>query len=382
MNNKLGWMLPVIVLLVACSGGGSGPGDPSGNANAVYDTLLTAHVTTLRSIASYDIDNDGNMDILAYRYDLPSASDLYFGNGNGSFVDNGETYIGGARSLAFGDLDNDNIPDIVTGTHSSVGIYQGDGSGKFTGVGGTFLLADQDSLVVDDFDHDGNLDVAATSAAYPDGFSVMLGNGDGTLQSDVHYEIESLSSIAKGDFDQDGNIDLVVTGLYTADILIEMGNNDGTFQSSIRVATGDGSVNTQNRSVTTGDINGDSALDIIVGKMFGKQFSVLLNDGEGNFTLSIVTTTNIPAKVIIADMDGDGNMDVVSANPSSGANIYIQKGNGDGTFVNDYTLSTGSIVSDFTVADFNRDGKPDIAAVVNQAEAVVAVYMNGGNYTY
>jgi len=384
MKYKLGIITVYYFILAACSSGSSGTGEPSGSgATLVYDTLLPADVTTLRSIAAYDINADGNMDILAYRYDLPSSSQLYFGNGNGTFTDKGSAFIGGAQSVAFADLDKDTIPDIVVGTHDSVGVYHGMGDGTFTGVGGAFLLADQYSLVIDDFNHDTNLDIAATHQAYPNGLSVLLGNGNGTLKADVHYNAgDSTSSMTKADFNKDGNIDLAVTGIYTAAIYVLLGNSDGTFKPATLISTGDGSAATQNRSIASGDLDGDTNIDLVVGKMFGKQFSVLINDGAGNFTLSNVATTNITAKVVIADMDGDDIEDVVSADPSFSANVYIHRGNGDGTFVNDYTLNTTSTLSDFTVADFNRDGKKDIAAVVNRTDGVVAVYMNGGAYTY
>jgi hypothetical protein len=128
------------------------------------------------------------------------------------------------------------------------------------------------SIATGDFNHDGKLDIAVVD---DDGFSVSLGNGDGTFQKAVSYAATGLS-IAAGDFNKDGNIDLVMAN-GNSSVSVYLGNGDGTFQLPKTTTT------TENcRFVAVGNFNGGENLDIVV--IDTPYISVLLGNGDGTLS--------------------------------------------------------------------------------------------------
>jgi hypothetical protein len=168
-----------------------------------------------------------------------------------------------------------------------------------------------------------------------------------------------------GDFNGDGHIDLAVSNSLSNTVSILLGNGDGTFAPQQTYPAGLSPV-----SVVVGDFNGDGKLDVVTENNGG--VSVLLGNGDGTF--GPPQTFDSSADVIAAgDFNGDGKLDLVSSVDVTiqrePANVAILLGNGDGTFADPVfvpmvtiDLFQGSSTSGVVVADFNGDGKPDIAA--------------------
>jgi FG-GAP-like repeat/FG-GAP repeat len=119
------------------------------------------------------------------------------------------------------------------------------------------------SVATGDFNGDGHLDLVVVNfGGYPDAgkVSILLGNGDGTLQAAQSYSVGVFpEAVAVGDFNGDGHLDLVVANSGSNSTSILLGNGDGTFQVAQNYDAGYNPV-----SVAVGDFNGDGYLDLAV----------------------------------------------------------------------------------------------------------------------
>jgi hypothetical protein len=232
-------------------------------------------------------------------------------------------------------------------------------------------------------DGDNNLDVV-TADPTPDSpapdsstITVLLGNGDGSFMPKVNYPgctVGSALKILLADFNRDGNTDIalgcsdgttVATGNgFTGNggLVIILGNGDGTFQAPVFHSTGDVA------SIAMGDFNGDGILDIVVTDRAQQNVIFFLGNGDGTFTQepasSNILTVGPAHGVVVADFNGDGKDDIAYAvgNVNSLSDLYVAIGNGDGTFQVP-TLPVATQIGEFlTVGDINADNKQDIVS--------------------
>lgn len=204
-----------------------------------------------------------------------------------------------------------------------------------------------------------------SSAGNTSGGSLVLGNGNGTFQSVNRFALGfSASSLQLVDINNDGKLDLLGTDNQANTAAVLLGRGNGTFSSPTTFATG-----TAPYSLQTGDFNHDGKLDIAVadqGNNTGTTVSVLLGDGAGGFAARTAYTVGTgPRDIAIADVNGDGNLDIVSANRGAGAGTTASTllGNGDGTFQTAKTSTTPSGPIALTLDDYNGDGAVDLATV-------------------
>ncbi len=226
------------------------------------------------------------------------------------------------------------------------------------------------SIATGDLDGDGALDLAVANYSDND-VSVLLGNGDGTLQSPVDYGVANgPTSIATGDLDGDGALDLAVTKLRDIghdNLSVLLGNGDGTFQSPV-----DYPVGTQPRSLATGDLNGDGALDLAVA-----------NSGSDNVSVLIGLTASATVEIDIKPAS-----DTNTINPFSRGVIAVAI-LGSATFdVGDLDLGklafgpagaapafdlTNPLVYWLSHWDVNGDGRKDLLSSYRTAETGIAM---------
>lgn len=300
-----------------------------------------------------------------------------------SYVFGAASYsVAGPGPMMEADFNGDGIPDLAVlgssnGMSQAMSIFLGTTHGAFAprvdyllGLNGGPIGASD--FTVGDFRGNGTLDIVLISESDYYAASIMLGNGNGTFQAPVPLNQTipngSFVTVASADFNGDGKLDLVFisnnfgTG---ATMLVLFGNGDGTFQLPASYSTDGG-------YLAIGDFNGDGLPDIALASGVydsypaSSQISVYMNNGAGAYQ----TPVNYPiggnvTALALADLNGDGKLDLVASTGGTAATVYTLLGNGNGTFGSalSYTYSLLSIYGAPSIAtgDFNGDGKLDLA---------------------
>ena len=315
----------------------------------------------------------------------------------------------GANAVAIADVNQDGILDLVvanlctdsTCTASNVGVLLGNGDGTFQAAvgydsGGLYA----DSVVVADLGN-GTVDIVvancgansnANCVSASGNVAVLIGNGDGTFQAAVPYNLSGggfgSTSVAVADVNGDGNPDLVVAAGCTGGgcVGVLLGNGDGTFQTEL---TPNPSGGIAALALAVADVNGDGKPDVVVANQCtdisctSSSVGVLKGDGTGTFQAVVNYDSGglFPDAVVIADL-GNGKLDLVVANSSTSisldaANLGVLLGNGDGTFQTAVVYPSGAFgAASLAVADVNGDGKPD--AVVANCSSTASSCIGGG----
>lgn len=230
------------------------------------------------------------------------------------------------------------------------------------------------ALTQGDVNGDGKLDLIVGSGS---NVIVLLGNGNGTFQAGQTFATGSApDSVALGDVNGDGKTDLAVANDNNDSLSVLLGNGDGTFQTQQTLVTG-----SHPHSIAVGDVNGDGRVDLVVTNTGLDCVGVLLGNGNGTFQAQqTFATGSQPWSIAMADLNRDGKPDLVATNNSS-STVSILYGNGDGTFQAQQTYATQAFPRWVTVSDLNGDGKPDIA-VANYGSDTVSVFLGNGNGTF
>jgi hypothetical protein len=186
-------------------------------------------------------------------------------------------------------------------------------------------------------------------------------------------------SIALADFNGDGRVDLAVADNVIGvgpRVSVMLGNGDGSFQSPQHFIAG-----ANPRSVMAADFNGDGIIDLVVTNFdlqSSNTVSVLLGVGDGTFQQPPMSYTVglSPIFIAIADFNRDGVPDLAVADYRSDR-VSVLLGIGDGTFQEGPTLEVGYYPVAIAVADFNADGFVDLAVANSQASSVSVLLGNG-----
>src|SRR5690349_13147249 len=212
-------------------------------------------------------------------------------------------------------------------------------------------------------------------------FRSLLGNGDGTFQTTVNYAAGSLPGfVAAGDFNKDGKPDLVAANDSSGGgVSVLLGNGDGTFGTRVSYGTAPGSY-----AIAVADFNRDGKLDLAVANQglgsSGTNVSLLLGNGDGTFQSAVNYVTGFgPSFVAASDLNGDGKLDLIVANQGMMTNVAdlvngsvsVLLGNGDGTFQPSVNYIDGMSALSVAVSDLNGDGKLDVAVAIHKGNVVV-----------
>jgi hypothetical protein len=308
-----------------------------------------------------DVNGDGNNDLVMANYNAGTVG-VYLGNGNGTFqtptiYSSSTASIGGTHHAYLSDLNGDGKLDIVTTNYSdgTVSVLLNNGNGGFQPRTSYATGALTYQAVLADVDGNGTTDLLVSSNS---GVVELLGNGDGTFQSPrVVTSTVVNGSIATADFNGDGRPDLVEATNTAVSVFLNEGNGQFDLVSSTLLPAG--SIST---GLAAGDVNGDGKADVIVSNYQDHSLTILLGDGTGSFAAPAIYSTGpdvMPIDPVLADMNGDGYVDIVVGSDTS--NIGVLVNNGNGTFNTAQAFPAGSY-DRITVGDLNNDGKPDVVA--------------------
>lgn len=389
-----------------------------------------------------DINNDGRLDIIAGLFNGTDQGlvAILLGTGTGFFVHATQspisTFSSNSAAVVVGDFNEDGNKDFaVPGRLVGVEIWLGFREDVFTvfGPGPTVVTGNSPlSLTVANFNPDGHLDLLADNrvvlgtgtasfsppivasfdensvpalaadvnndthvdvvTAGPRGITIMLGNGTGNLVRGKSYIARALifgSSIALGDFNQDGKVDLASTQSNGIGILD--GDGTGGFNEAYSYHTHAPVM----RDMVGADFNNDGKQDFaIVGPSFGgvqnpggSAVDVALGDGSGVFTRKSLTNFGAVRlnSVTAADFNSDGKVDLAVTNVVDGR-ISILFNDGTGGFPTDGfsapNIPVGSVLSAIKAGDFNNDTKADLVAIILNSNSYTVLLGNGnGTFT-
>jgi hypothetical protein len=350
--------------------------------SAVSFSVPTTYAVTSggSSVAMGDFNGNGKLD-LAVASEGSNSVGVLLGNGDGTFQAP-QNFAAGYTpvSVAIGDFDGRHyangqpIMDLAVANlnTNTVSVLLGNGDGTFQTAKSYAVGNNPNSIAVGDFDGDGTPDLAVTNQSSAT-VSVLLGNGDGTFRTAQSYAVGfSPTSVAVGDFNRDSKPDLAVANSGSNSVSVLLGNGDGTFQPAQNIAFAYGPT-----SVVAGDFNGDGKPDLAVsGALLSNQayVSVLLGNGDGTFQ----PAQNIPFGYItdlvaVGDLNGDGNLDLVTANPFNN-NVGVLLGNGDGSFQGAQNFAVGSFPHSVAVGNFDgrhyANGQPILDLAVASGSGV------------
>ena len=388
-----------------------------------YGFIAAAQPSSLfsRYTALSDIDGDGKIDIVT----ADSAGIVVTpGNGDGTYRPSIHTVLSDmASAFAVADIDGDGRQDLIVyggaafSTQSlTVLLGLGDGSFRLAGkmaLSGTAFNqnpAGANLIVLADFDRNGLLDIAtyngrvSLNGVSTDTVSVRLNQGNGTFGSPVTFSTGPWSGspssiIVAGDFNHDGNPDIAEASAYGGMSVI-LGTGTGAFGSPLTFSA-NLDPGTQITNLAVADLNGDGSPDLVTAQSWNlvptaASAGVYLGHGDGTFAprvayrpsvADIYGTTSVNAgALLLADLTGDGKLDLVTSNyrPSGFGEIAVYPGNGDGTFQPASVYQTSAQAYLLAAADLNSDGRVDLVVTSpSTATQLVALQiLNGASAPY
>jgi hypothetical protein len=252
-----------------------------------------------------DLDGDGDLDL--------AASKVFLNQGGFQFT---ESEALATPRLAV-DVDGDGDWDLIESvTAQTMAVLKNDGHGRFTPA--QMLQSSLTDLRAGDLDNDGDVDLVAITSLAQQQASVWLNDGSGNFTlSDAGIGVDASRGLSLGDVDGDGDLDVFVASWGAAGARNPPDRvwlNDGTAHFSAGDAPLTGSV-----QIAFADLDGDGDLDAVAGQHVpyssekGQPSQLLLNDGKGRFSLGGLLGGANFQRVVLGDLDGDGDLDAVVA---------------------------------------------------------------------
>ncbi len=337
-----------------------------------------ATLPTPVSILIADLDGDGKSDLAIVNENSYTLS-LFRNTGNNgtiSFTAEGDFGTGsGAYLVTSGDLDGDGKPDlaVLNSIARTVSLFRNTGSSGKISFAAKFdftTVKTLDNVSIGDLDGDGKPDLIILSA---NSNTLCIHRNTGSkgifsFAASVDYPTDSYPFCTSiGDLDGDGKPDLAIAN--TISKTVSVFRNTGTSGIISFDTKVDFAAETQVRSVSIGDLDGDGKPDLAVANSGAAMVSVLRNTGSSG-AVSFASKVDFPAginptNVSIDDLDGDGKLDLAVANYGSNTvSVYRNTGSsGTISFATKVDFTTGTNPYGISTGDLDGDGKSDLAVV-------------------
>ncbi len=346
------------------------------------------------AVAVGDVTGDGMADLVTAT--TAGGITIAPGNGDGSFgtLQSIAPFASSLSGLTLASVDGSGRLDIIAAdpAENEVWVLLNQGNGTFgapvaysTGTGSA-----PQAVAVANLGNGQNDIITANSGNNT--VSVLVGHGNGTFHPHQDYGtgVDPVA-LAIGDLNNDGKLDLVTANTLGNSVSVLRGNGDGTLRPTLDVpitVVVDSLVSTVSRpvGVALGDFNGDGRLDLVTANSATASVTVALGNGDGSFGIQqnvpVDTKTSLkdnPSAVVAADLDGDGKVSIAFTEPKRGA-IGVLPGNGDGTFATQVDYVASANPTAMAVGNFNGDltslGNPRLdLATVDPSDAQAAVLL-------
>ena len=336
---------------------------PPAPASGLFGNTQVIGFAAIRSRPA-DLDGDGDVDVVgAMEYDEIAWLE---NDGNQGFtfhiIDDGPSI---ARAVLAADVNGDGFMDVIA-AHAPGGVgeprilwHRNDGNQNFTEFVITAALDLPEALCAADLDQDGDLDVCSASSLDNTLAWHEYDGAEGFTDHLITTLANGAASIAAADMDRDGTMDIVCGS--RDDDTIAWYENDGrqNFSAHTISTSADGV-----QSVCAADLDADGHMDVISASILDGKVAWYRNDGAQGFDEHVLSASHTGARdVSAADLDGDGDLDVIAAWKESffgtGTDrLAVYRNNGQGEFVEQVISADGAY--SLSVADLDGDGDLDI----------------------
>jgi len=323
------------------------------------------------SLAALDYNHDGKPDLAVANVNSGTIS-LLPGNGDGTFgapvaISTGEDLQGVPASILALDLNGDGAPDLVVANRNdnSISVLLSS-AGAFGQPRITPIPCNPVFLAYNDFNNDGKPDLAA-ACPKSNAFVILTGNGDGTFQPPVSYGAgNSPASIGVLPL-RDGSSEIFTADHVTRELLFTPVTPQGDV-----AAPPFNTVGGHPTGIAAADLNNDGQPDVVI-TGGSSDVSVMIAQSGTQFKAPVGYSLGPSASgaqaVALGDLNGDNRPDVIVANLGNGGNpfgaptgsVSVFLNNGDGTLKSPTTTTVNETAQSLALGDFNKDGKLDVA---------------------
>jgi hypothetical protein len=281
------------------------------------------------------------------------------------------------------DVDRDGDADLVVGGTPARWFENTDGAGTYGTaqlIGAAFTTGH-----LADVNRDGKLDLVAGSFSTDEVAWYANNGGASWPKTTITTAADGVETVWAADLDGDGDLD-VLTGSENDNELAWHENTDGlgSFGTEQVIETGTGFERVE--TVSAADLDGDGDLDVLAGWNSAHEIVWYENtDGAGSFgTAQVLASVNIPRSIRAADLDGDGDLDVLVASLFDDWIVWVPN-TGGGSFGPAQSVGGGFLLNSpriLVATDLDADGDLDVASAGGTSDSVVWFENTTGTGTF